>query len=78
MKELSQAGKEAVLERMAEEWRQILYNGEIMVRVAENIDDDKMRAAGVERMTRAERALDVLEKELEGVEKSTADDGNTR
>ena len=78
MKELSQAGKEAVLERMAEEWRQILYNGEIMVRVAENIDDDKMRAAGVERMTRAEKALDVLEKELEGVEKSTADDGNTR
>jgi len=78
VKELSQAGKEAVLERMAEEWRQILYNGEIMVRVAENIDDDKMRAAGVERMTRAERALDVLEKELEGVEKSTADDGNTR
>jgi len=70
--------KRDVLQRMIQEWQRVHYNGEIMARVAESLDDDKMRATGVERMTRAEKALDVLEKELEGVEKSTADDGNTR
>jgi len=72
---LSNGVQQAIIVRMMNEWQQMAYSAEVNVRVAERIEDDAMKQRSVEQMARAEKALDVLHKELEKLdEKETVQD----
>ena len=70
--DLSNEMQRGIIAQMTEDWRRAAYGAVISAKVAARLDDDAMKKRAVEQLTRAEKALDVLREELEGLEQVNA------
>ena len=68
MTELTQEVRIAIIKAKLAQYAQSAYSAQIDVRVADGLDDDRMRQAAVESLKRIERVKDVLEEELAAVQ----------
>jgi len=75
MTELAPKVKIAILEAKVAQYAQSAYSAQIDARVAEALDDDRMRQAAVESLKKIERAKDVLEQELAAVQGEAEEPG---
>ena len=68
MTELTREIRIAIIQAKVAQYAQSAYSAQIDARVAEALDDDRMRQAAVESLKKIERAKDVLEQELAAVQ----------
>jgi len=75
MTELTREIRIAIIQAKVAQYAQSAYSAQIDARVAEALDDDRMRQAAVESLKKIERAKDVLEQELAAVQGEAEEPG---
>ena len=65
---LTREMKIAIIQAKTAQYEQSAYSAQIDARVAEALDDDRMRQAAVESLKRIEKAKDALAQELAAVQ----------
>jgi len=65
---LTREMKVAIIQAKTAQYEQSAYSAQIDARVAEALDDDRMRQAAVESLKRIEKAKDALAQELAAVQ----------
>ena len=65
---LTREMKVAIIQAKTAQYEQSAYSAQIDARVAEALDDDRMRQAAVESLKRIEKAKDALAQELASVQ----------